>query len=129
MLQAITNCVIYTGDAVLRNRNIIIENGVIQSLSDKIPLTADIIDAEGKNISPAFIDIQPNGGYNLYFSKEVSEAALADMYQASIDHGTGYILPTLISSDFETIIKAINVVKQFRKKQPGILGCTWKSVY
>lgn len=122
MLQVITNCVIYTGDTIVHNHNIFIENGFISTISPDIPSSAHIIDAEGKNIACALIDIQPNGGYDLYFSKEVSDAALADMYQASIDHGTGYILPTLISSDFPTIMKAIEVVKQCRQQYEGIVG-------
>lgn len=122
MVTAIINAVIYTGNDVVRNKRLLIENGKVLAIADKAPQNAEVFDAGGKNISPAFIDIQPNGGYDLYFSKDVSEAALMDMYQASIDHATGYILPTLISSDFDTIIKAIDVVKQFRQKQPGVLG-------
>ncbi|WP_262915062.1 N-acetylglucosamine-6-phosphate deacetylase [Niabella ginsengisoli] len=122
MLHTIVNAVIFTGEEVLRGCNIVIENNKILEVSNEIPDNANIIDAGGKNIAPTFIDIQPNGGYDLYFSKEVSEAALEDMYQASLDHGTGYILPTLISSDFETILKAIDVVKSFKQKQPGVLG-------
>ena len=122
MLQAIVNAVIYTGAEVLKGQSILIQDGCIKAVTDVVPADAQLIDVRGKNIAPAFIDIQPNGGYNLYFSKEVSEEALQDMYQASIDHGTAFILPTLISSDAETILKAIQVVKRFREKEPGVLG-------
>ncbi|HMR82709.1 MAG TPA: N-acetylglucosamine-6-phosphate deacetylase [Niabella sp.] len=122
MLTAVINSVIYTGDDIVHDKVLLIDNSKVIGLVDEVPASAAIYDAEGKNIAPAFIDIQPNGGYNLYFSKEVSEAALDDMYQASLDHGTGFIVPTLISSDFETILKAIEAVKTFRQKQPGVLG-------
>jgi len=122
MLTAVINAVIYTGNDIVNDKVLLIENGKIISFADETPVDATIYDAKGKNIAPAFIDIQPNGGYNLYFSKEVSEEALDDMYQASLDHGTGFILPTLISSDFETILKAIEVVRTFKQKQPGVLG-------
>src|SRR5690606_34283948 len=60
--------------------------------------------------------------YDLYFSKELSEASLQDMYQAGIDHGTGYIPPTLISSDFKTFVIAIEAAKNFMQRQSGVLG-------
>ncbi len=122
MLTAVINAAIFTGDNIVYDKVLLIENGKITDFADQAPANATIYDAEGKNIAPAFIDIQPNGGYDLYFSKEVSEAALEDMYQASLDYGTGFIVPTLISSDFETILKAIEVVRRFKQKQPGILG-------
>ncbi len=122
MLKAIVNATIFTGSDMVKGASILIEDGKILEVSASLPANVAIIDAAGKNIAPAFIDIQPNGGYDLYFSKELSEAALQDMYQASIDHGTGYILPTLISSPFETILKGIEVVKNFMQQQPGVLG-------
>lgn len=122
MLQAIINATIFTGSQIIKEASILIDEGTIREVGSFVPGDATIIDAAGKNVAPAFIDIQPNGGYHLYFSKELSAAALQDMYQASIDHGTGYILPTLISSDFATIIKGIGVVKNFMQQQPGVLG-------
>ncbi|MFT4094035.1 MAG: N-acetylglucosamine-6-phosphate deacetylase [Niabella sp.] len=122
MIKAITNAVIYSGCEVLEGQNILVEHGKIQDIVSTIPDDAVRIDVAGRSIAPAFIDIQPNGGYNLYFSKEVSAAALDDMCLASSDHGTGFIIPTLISSDHRTIIKAINVVGQYMQKQPGVLG-------
>ncbi|WP_346236397.1 N-acetylglucosamine-6-phosphate deacetylase [Niabella insulamsoli] len=122
MLHAISNAVIYTGESVRRDAHIIIKNGSILEIGRAVPAGAKVIDVKGKNIAPALIDIQPNGGYDLYFSKELSAAALQDMYQASVDHGTGFILPTLISSDFKTILKAIDVVREFMQVQPGVLG-------
>lgn len=121
-MKAIINAVVYTGEAILKDRIIIVNEGTVAGIEHTMPQGAAIINAEGKNLAPAFIDIQPNGGYDLYFSKEVSEAALDDMYHASVDHGTGFIIPTLISSEPETILKAIEVVMQYMKKQPGVLG-------
>jgi N-acetylglucosamine-6-phosphate deacetylase len=122
MQQAIINATIFTGAEIIEGASILIENGKISEIGTALPDGVPVIDAAGKNIAPSFIDIQPNGGYDLYFSKELSEASLQDMYQASTDHGTGYILPTLISSDFKTILKAIEVVKNFMQQQPGVLG-------
>ena len=122
MVTAINNAVIHTGTEKIENKVLLIENHQVVGWQDEAPSNATLLDAAGKNLSPAFIDIQPNGGYDLYFTREVSEFALDDMYQASTDHGTGYILPTLITSEHTTIIKAIDIVKKYREKQPGVLG-------
>ena len=122
MLKAITNATIFTGDTVLYDKAILIRDGLVLAISDSADGADEIVDAGGKNIAPTFIDIQPNGGYDLYFSKEVSLLALQDMYQASMDHATGYILPTLITSDAPTILKAIAIVKQFMQQERGVLG-------
>lgn len=122
MAQAIINATVFTGSEVLKNVAVLTRHGKILDITAHVPEGFAIVDAAGKNVAPAFIDIQPNGGYDLYFSKELSEASLQDMYQASIDHGTGYILPTLISSGFETILKGIEAVKSFMQQQPGVLG-------
>lgn len=122
MQKAIINSIILTGEEKVKNKVLIISQGKIVAIEDKIPEGVDVIDAKDKYLAPAFIDIQPNGGYELYFSKELSRAALEDMYQASSDLGAGYILPTLISSTRETIFKAIAEVENYMKEQPGILG-------
>lgn len=122
MKQAIINATVFTGSGVVKDVAVLTEYGKILDVTAHVPEGCVVVDAAGKNIAPAFIDIQPNGGYDLYFSKEVSGASLQDMYQASIDHGTGYIIPTLISSDFKTILKAIEAVKAFMQQQPGVLG-------
>ncbi len=122
MAQAIINTTVFTGSEVLKNVAVLTRHGKILDVTAHVPDGFEVMDAGGKNLAPAFIDIQPNGGYDLYFSKELSEDSLQDMYQASIDHGTGYILPTLISSGFETILKGIEVVKSFMQQNPGVLG-------
>ncbi len=122
MGKAIINATVFTGAEVLKDVAVLTSYGKITEIAAQVPQGFEVMDAAGKNIAPAFIDIQPNGGYDLYFSKELSVAALQDMYQASTDHGTGYILPTLISSGFETILKGIETVKSFMQQQPGVLG-------
>lgn len=44
------------------------------------------------------------------------------MYEACLEYGTPFILPTLISSPLEDILHAIENVRKFMEKHPGVLG-------
>ena len=62
---------------------------------------------KGKNIAPGFIDIQINGGKKHYFSQSLNQDALQDIYETCCEFGTPFMLPTIISSPLENILKAI----------------------
>lgn len=124
MKKAIINATVHTGEEILHDKIIVAEKGKILSVQNEMPQDADVIDLNGKNISAGLIDIQINGGYHAYFSKEINEASLTDMTNACHHFGTLYFLPTLISSTQENILKAITVIKNFQQKFPqaGVLG-------
>ena len=122
MATAIINARIFTGDSVEDFSNIIIENGAVSALTNEFPADIPVIDLKGKNISPGFIDIQINGGREKYFSQTPDEDTLEDIYSACCDYATPFILPTLISSPLPVILKAIESVRRFKQKYPGVLG-------
>lgn len=124
MKQAVANTAIYSDGEVLRDKIIVVENGKILSIQNEIPEDAEVIDLRGRNISAGLIDIQINGGYHTYFSKEINEASLTDITNACHHFGTLYFLPTLISSTQENILKAVNEIKHFQQEFPqsGVLG-------
>jgi len=124
MKKAIINTTIYAGDEVLHNKVIIVENGKILSIQNEMPQDAESIDLHGKNISAGLIDIQINGGYHAYFSRDIDEASLTDISNACHHFGTLYFLPALISSTQENILKAIDAIKNFQQKFPqaGVPG-------
>ncbi|MBZ4187759.1 N-acetylglucosamine-6-phosphate deacetylase [Niabella beijingensis] len=121
-MKAISNVVIYTGDEVLRDQCILIDQGTIVAVQPEIPADAEVTDLGGKNISAGFIDIQLNGGYEHYFSRDPGRAALEDMCRASDAYATPFFLATLISSPHETILEAITAIRSFNNEGPGILG-------
>lgn len=124
MKKAIINATVYTGDEVLRGKTIVAENGRILSVQNETPQDAEAIDLHGRNIAAGLIDIQINGGFQAYFSRELDETSLTDIAAACHHFGTLYFLPTLISSTQENILKAIEVIKNFQQKFPqaGVLG-------
>ena len=62
MKYAILNCNIYSGDNVLYNKAIIVNGNLIESLIDidKVPNNLKILNLDGWNIAPGFIDLQIN---------------------------------------------------------------------
>ena len=123
MKQAITNATIHTGDTIVTNQAIIIENGRIHSLQKEVPNDVAKIDLKGKHIAAGFIDIQINGGENYYFSQFPNEKSIQDINDSSLKHGTTHTLPCLISSSQETILQGIEAIGNYiEKHKNGVLG-------
>ena len=123
MKHAIINGRIFTGEKIIEDKIIIIEDGFITAIQNELPADAEIVDIERKNISAGFLDIQINGGQKLYFSQQPTEEALHDICDSSLLYGTTFTLPCLISSSHENILKAIETVGNFMQVHGrGVLG-------
>ena len=123
MKKAIINAVVHTGDEILNNGVITVENGIIISLQKEVPNDIEIMDLKGQHIAAGFIDIQINGGEKHYFSQTPSEDTIQDIYDTSLKYGTTHVLPCLISSANETILQGIEAVRNYQKKHNnGVIG-------
>lgn len=123
MKQAIVNAVVHTGEEIMENGVIVIENGKIISVQNEIPNDIEQIDLIGNHIAAGFIDIQINGGEKYYFSQTPNEETIQDIYDASLKYGTTHVLPCLISSSRETILEGIEAVHDYMKKHNnGVIG-------
>jgi N-acetylglucosamine-6-phosphate deacetylase len=124
MKQAIVNGIIHTGDEILNNSVVIIENGVILSVQKEIPKEIDVIEnLKGSHLSAGFIDIQINGGEKQYFSQYPTEETIQDIYESSLKYGTTHTLPCLISSSKETILQGIDAIRNYKAKHNnGVMG-------
>ena len=123
MKQAIINATVHTGDEMITNGVVIIENGLILSVQKEVPNDLPLLDLQGEHISAGFIDIQINGGERLYFSQTPTEETIQDIYETSLQYGTTHMLPCLISSSNETIHQGIEAIRNYRKKHNnGVMG-------
>lgn len=122
MKKALVNCTVYTAAEIVKDLVVVCENGKIISLQKDIPADAEIIEMPGQNIAAGMIDIQINGGEQLYFSENPDAAALADICESSRKHGATHVLPCLISSPREKILHAIETVRNFKEKHPMVIG-------
>jgi len=117
MKQAIVNGIIHTGDEILNDSVVVIENGVILSVQKEIPKEIDVIEnLKGSHLAAGFIDIQINGGEKHYFSQYPTEETIQDIYESSLKYGTTHTLPCLISSSKETILQGIEAIRTYRSK-------------
>lgn len=122
MQYLITDVTLHTGEAILPNASLLLQNGRVQAINPSDVQNAKQLSLKGKHLAPSFIDIQLNGGEQLYFSDNPSQEALQDMYEASTRHGAAFFLPCLISAPLPKILKAIEEVRTFMATHPGVLG-------
>ena len=122
---ALTNCRIFTGETVLENHAVLIDQAIIQAVIPEIKLSADCqhLDLGGHDLTAGFVDIQLYGGDTGFFVKDLSPESLQNIVETHLQDGTTAIMPTLYSTTHERILKAIEITKQWIASQKtGVLG-------
>jgi N-acetylglucosamine-6-phosphate deacetylase len=111
---------IFNGKDLQKERPVSFENGKI--ISFDTVAGAKEIRVSGLLV-PGFIDVQVNGGGGYLFNHQANFHALTAMINAHSQFGTTGLLPTLITSDLDTIKKSADVISTaIQQKLPGILG-------
>jgi N-acetylglucosamine-6-phosphate deacetylase len=87
-----------------------------------IPTTATRITLGGLTLAPALVDAQANGGGGVLFNDSLSVPNIKQLVTAHQRAGTAALLPTLITDDLEKIDTAINVIREFRQNNGGVMG-------
>ncbi|WP_026628334.1 N-acetylglucosamine-6-phosphate deacetylase [Dyadobacter alkalitolerans] len=112
---------VYTGQEILRNQLIQILDGQIAGMEYAEP---DPAVTRVANLAPGLFDSHINGGEKFYFTERADEETIDDIYQASVKTGTAYVLPTLITSPQDNILRGIEATRNYIAKNPtsGVLG-------
>ena len=129
---ALTNAVIYTGEKVLYEHTVVIENGLIQAVILEKDLAKEIptVDLNGANLSAGFIDLQLNGCGGVMFNEEISVNTLEIMQATNLKSGTTSYLPTFITSPDEGMKQAVAVMREYLSKhQNQALGLHLEGPY
>lgn len=126
MKKALINGRVFDGKKLHSGMAVILQGSVISAIVPEYDVP-DSIEAkwnlEGHILAPGLIDIQVNGGGGLMFNDNPSVATIRVMAQAHRRFGTTGFLPTLISTDFETMQRAIDAVGEaISAGVPGVLG-------
>ncbi len=124
-MYALSNCTIYTTQAILKGHAVVIEGNKIQSIqaAAKLPSGITSIDLNGANLCPGFIDLQLNGCGGVMFNSAITEQTLDIMQAANLKSGCTSYLATLITSSDEDIKKALKVARSFINKTTNqVLG-------
>ncbi|MGY3687967.1 N-acetylglucosamine-6-phosphate deacetylase [Vibrio coralliilyticus] len=114
-MYALTNCKIYTGNDVLVDHAVVIKDQLIDSVCPvaDLPQDLEIIDLNGENVSPGFIDLQLNGCGGVMFNDEITAETMQVMHKANLKSGCTSYLPTLITSSDEDMRQAIAAARDY----------------
>jgi len=123
MLNAYSNCRIFTGDNWLEDHAVLSENGRITDIvSPKaIPPHATIHDLKGADLVPAFIDLQIYGGNGRYFPALPDVASIRATYEYCKAGGAAFFMITIPTHSPEVILQSIAAVKAYWEQ--GGEGC------
>lgn len=131
-MYALTNCRIYTANAILTAHAVIIDGDKISAVIPQGDLDGDIKrrDLQGANLCPGFIDLQLNGCGGVMFNSSITEQTLTTMLEANLKSGCTSFLPTLITSADEDIRTALSVTRHFiNKRRNSVLGLHLEGPY
>lgn len=133
MKSLIKNGKIITRERIIEGASILIHNGKILEISDKISddKVDTVIDAKGKYISPGFIDIHVHGGGGYDFMDGTIEAIIKAS-KAHMPYGTTSILPTTLTADEYSLFNTLDNFKKVKEDYydtPNILGLHLEGPY
>ncbi|NIJ53361.1 N-acetylglucosamine-6-phosphate deacetylase [Dyadobacter arcticus] len=114
---------VFTGKEVLKNQLIQVLDGQIAAMEYVEASSIGSI-SRVSNLAPGLFDSHINGGEKYYFTERADEETIDDIYQASVKSGTAYVLPTLITSPLDNILKGIEATRNYISKNPeaGVPG-------
>ena len=132
MTQLLTNARIFTGDEILQGWGLRLADGLVQELLAPGASAGDtaMTDLGGDLLAPGFIDCQVNGGGGILFTDQPDGATISAIATAHRKFGTTGLLPTLISTDWESMTAAAAAVQTARKQGlAGLLGLHFEGPY
>lgn len=124
MLTQIINGHILTPQGWLKEGSVLISDGKILEVtnSDLAVIGATVVDAKGMDIVPGFVCMHEHGGGG-YDYTECTEEAFRGAAAAHLKHGATCVFPTLSSSPFTEIRKAVEVCETLMaEKDSPVLG-------
>lgn len=109
----VTGGLIFDGTTLHADQAARFNDGVFSELTPQSNTTGSdrVIDLKGDILSPAYIDLQVNGGGGVMFNEEPSTDTLTRIAEAHRSLGTHTILPTLITDTAEKTRAAIAAVQ------------------
>ncbi|MCB2411026.1 N-acetylglucosamine-6-phosphate deacetylase [Hymenobacter lucidus] len=131
MIYLLTNCRVYTGDAVLVEHDVLVEGTTIRAIIPQTQRPAQVaqIDGRGLNVCPGFVDVQLYGGGDSAFGLAPSQTALQQLRRHTLRYGTTSFLPTVPTNAPAVVDHALAVVKDALPTMPGLLGLHLEGPY
>ena len=131
-MYALKNGNIFTSEAVIQHKILRIEGNTIGQIitEEFIEAECQIIDLQGLNIAPAFIDVQIYGGGGSLFNSATTEETIRKTYQEIRHAGTTGFQITLSSTPLPKMLEAITTAKNYLKNGgKGLVGLHLEGPY
>lgn len=109
-MKAIINGKILLRNEILENKVLIFDEKILD-IADDVPKNCEIIDVNQKLVSPGLIDIHIHGNMGKD-TMEGTDEAIDTISKSVARHGVTSYLPTTMTMDEESIVKALNSIKR-----------------
>ena len=112
----IFNGQVITPNSIIKNGSVLVDDGkIVEVTSSSIDAPKAVeLDAQGKYISPGFIDIHIHGGGGHDFMDNTVEAFLG-VAELHVKHGTTAMLPTTLSSEKADLLETLRIYEEANK--------------
>ncbi|AIF52861.1 N-acetylglucosamine-6-phosphate deacetylase [Pelosinus sp. UFO1] len=126
-MKAIRNGKIITLQGILHNQAVIFEEKILGIVPEEqlSQYTIDeLLDADGRYVSPGFIDVHVHG-CNGFDTMDEEEKALAAISKGVLQTGVTSFMPTTMTMPFARIEQSMERIRQAMKESSGaeVLGC------
>jgi N-acetylglucosamine-6-phosphate deacetylase len=121
---AVAASTVFNGSDTLKDGAVIVEDSLIVWAGPRSELPSSIVThvlPDGAWLAPGFIDVQVNGGGDVLFNADPTQATLLRIAAAHRNFGTTSLLATLISDTLATMGAALEAVR-LTPSESGILG-------
>ncbi len=107
-----------TENEIFEKKNVLIDDGKITAMdiTGEVPAGCDeVIDASGKLIAPAYVDIHTHGALKLRFQRQTKEE-YREIFRHYNNTGTASVFPTLSTDDFDDMLEATKTLCELSRE-------------
>lgn len=125
MKRAIIHAVVYSGKEILSGMAVLVNNGKISALVKEkdVPGDYQLLDINGNNLAPAFIDLQIYGGNEYLFSAHPCWEAIEATRKYCMNGGAAGFLLTMATNSPEVFGQGIDIARKYLDNGgKGLLG-------
>ncbi|HFL3523279.1 TPA: N-acetylglucosamine-6-phosphate deacetylase [Clostridioides difficile] len=114
-MKCLINGKIILKNQILENKVLVFDEKIID-IVDSVPKDCEVIDADGKYISPGLIDIHIHGNMGKD-TMDSTDESIETISKSIMRHGVTSFLPTTMTMDKEHVYDALEVIKKAQNRK------------
>ncbi|NMS90807.1 N-acetylglucosamine-6-phosphate deacetylase [Clostridioides difficile] len=114
-MKCLINGKIILKNQILENKVLVFDEKIID-IADSIPNDCEVIDVDGKYISPGLIDIHIHGNMGKD-TMDSTDESIETISKSIMRHGVTSFLPTTMTMDKEHVYDALEVIKKAQNRK------------